>query len=127
MATSDEEVQNKAEAVEKLRQQVADAEVARVAREQELSNDLTMAGLEAEEERLKARLAVAKDAGKVSAVKGGAGAPLEAAKEQMKLAVEQRKAAEKSGKAAARATEGTSSGGASGDTAAGAATSEKGK
>lgn len=128
MPTSDEEVQKKADRVAKLREQVANAEATRVDRERELSNDITMKNLEAEEAALEARLQVAKDASKVSVVKGGASAPLDAAKESMRLAVAQQDAAKAAGKNAARATESTATGTASADSAsATGATSNTGK
>lgn len=87
MATSDEDVAKKAEAVEKLRQQVANAESTREVRERELHNDIQMRQLEAEEARLKTRLAVAKEEGKVAHVKAGAEAPLSAIEVEMQKAV----------------------------------------
>jgi hypothetical protein len=94
MPTSEEELQKQSQRVEKLRQQVADAESVRVQRERDLANDVTMAQLQAEEAMLEARLAAAKDAGKVGSVKEGAEAPLDAAKEDMRLAVERQRAEE---------------------------------
>jgi hypothetical protein len=93
MSVSDEDVQKKADDVQKLREQVQDAEANRVSREAELSNQFTINQLEAEEAQLRARLAVAKEAGKVAAVKAGADAPLAAVKAQMEQAVAQEKAA----------------------------------
>jgi hypothetical protein len=129
MPTSDEDLQKKAERVQKLREQVTNAEATRVQREADLANDITMRQLEAEEAALEARLAVAKEAGKVANVKQGAAAPLDAVTEQMERAVAQQKAAEAAPAEAARATESTSSGGASGDSAAttGATTENGGK
>lgn len=127
MPTSNEDLQKKAERLQKLREQVAAEESKRTSRESELANDVKMTEMEAEEARLEARLAAAKDAGKVGSVKAGASAPLEAAKEQMERAVAQKKAVEERPSAAERATESTESGGASGDTAASGATTEKEK
>jgi len=93
--TSDEDLQAQAEKVEKLRQQVVDADANRENRERELSNDIAMTQLQAEEAALQARLAVAKESGKVASVKAGADAPLSAAKDQLARAVAQQKAAEK--------------------------------
>lgn len=118
MPTSDEDLQAKSEEVQKLRDQVANSERNRIQRESELSNEIAMKQLEAEEHALRARLAVTKEAGKVASVKAGADAPLQSVKEQMERAVAQEKAAEKAAEDAKRATEGTSTGGASGDTAA---------
>ena len=126
MPTSEEDLQRKAEELQKLREQVQDAETVRVEREREIANDVTMRQLEAEEAALRARLAVAKDAGKVAAVKSGAAAPLEAVKEQLQAATAQQKAAEKTGARTARATESTADGGAGGDVAATSATGKGG-
>lgn len=92
MPTSDEDLAKKADSVQKLREQVADAEAKRVERERSVSNDITMAQLESEEAALRARLAAAREASKVSTVKSGAEAPLAAAKEQMEAAVAQEQA-----------------------------------
>lgn len=93
MPTSDEDLQKRAEQVQKLREQVADEEAKRTDRERALANDITMAQLDAEAAQLEARLQVAKNAGKVSEVKSGAQAPLDAAKEQMRVAQAQLEAA----------------------------------
>lgn len=116
MPTSDEDLQAQADKVEKLREQVANAEAKRTERERELSNDITMTQLQAEEAALEARLTVAKEQGKVGSVKAGAGAPLDAAKDQLKLAVASRDAASSSVDAA-RSTE-SARAGASGESAA---------
>jgi hypothetical protein len=123
MPTSDEDLQKQSERVQKLREQVADAEAKRVERESSLANDVTMAQLQAEEAALEARLAVAKEAGKVGNVKSGASAPLDAAKEQLKRAVAQKEAAEKAPEEAARQSE-TADKGVSGDSASATATGE---
>lgn len=94
MPTSDEELQRKAEAVQKLREQVTEAEAQREQRELDTANDVTMTQLEAEEAALRARLAQAKEAGKVASVKSGVEAPLNAAKEQLKANLARQKAAE---------------------------------
>lgn len=93
MPTSDEAVQKKADDVQSLREKVADAEANRVTRERELSNDITMRQLEAEEARLEAALSRAKQDGKVASVKAGADAPLSAIQEEMATAVAARDAA----------------------------------
>ncbi len=92
MPTSSEDLQAKAEEVEDLRQQVADAEADRVRREAELANEVTFKQLEAEEAALRARLAVAKQANERA--EQGSSAPLEAIKAQMEQSVAQQKAAE---------------------------------
>lgn len=89
---SDADLAKKQERVARLRQQVEDAERTRVTREQQQANTITMAQLEAEEARLEAQLAAAKEAGKVGAVKDGVSAPLEAAREDRAIAQEQAKA-----------------------------------
>lgn len=94
MPTSDEDVQKKADKVQALREKVANAETVVVDRERELSNEITMKQLEAEEARLEARLTAAKAAGKVSTVKAGMEAPLAAVSEQMEQAVAAQKAAD---------------------------------
>lgn len=71
VATSAEELAKKAEHVQKLREQVAEAEAKRVAREVEASNDVAYAQLDAEEARLEAQLAAAKESAKVGVVKEG--------------------------------------------------------
>src|SRR3712207_3997498 len=93
VATSQEDLDQKAADLQKLREQVADEEAKRVVREQEVANDVTMRQLEAEEAALRARLAVAKEQGKVSAVKEGAAAPLDAVKDQLAAAKAQERAA----------------------------------
>lgn len=104
MPTSEEEVQNKAEEVQKLREKVADAEAQRVANEASLSNDLTMKQLEAEEAQLNARLAAAQASAKTSAVKQGVAAPMDAVKEQLQAGVTQQKSVEKEVKEASKST-----------------------
>lgn len=94
MATSDEDLASKADSVQKLREQVQEAEAKRVMRENEISNDITMKQLEAEEASLQARLTAARDGAKVATVKDGASAPLDAVASQMEAAVAQQKAAE---------------------------------
>lgn len=99
MPTSHEDLAKKAEEVQKLREQVVDAEATRVQREQDLSNDLAMGQLEVEEAALRARLATAKAQSKVTAVRSGAEAPISALKEQMERSVAQQQAAEDAVKA----------------------------
>ena len=96
MPTSDEDLQKKADRVKTLRQQVARAEATRIDRERSVANDIQMTQLEAEEAALEARLAVAKEAGKVSVVRDGIAAPLDAAKDQLAAAVAQQQAATES-------------------------------
>ena len=77
---SDEDLANAAERVNKLRQQVAEAEATRTARERQQANAITMEQLKAEEARLQANLDAAKAGGSASAVKEGASGPLEQAR-----------------------------------------------
>lgn len=60
MPITDEELDKKKAKVTELRQQVADAETARLEEAQSKSNDSTAAALDAEQARLEAQLAVAK-------------------------------------------------------------------
>jgi hypothetical protein len=84
---SDEDVARKVERVEKLRQQVADANAKRLENERAQTNSIQFAQLEAEEARLELELTRAKSASTVSAAKSGASAPLDAAKASMEAAV----------------------------------------
>lgn len=68
MATS-EELAAKRASIEKLRQQIADTEAKRFERETAATNDITMRQLEAEETRLKAELALARDDASASSVR----------------------------------------------------------
>lgn len=72
MPTTDDELAKKRDKLEKLREQVAEAEDTRLQRERELSNDISAAELDAEEARLTHRLSIAKEMSKVSVVKAGA-------------------------------------------------------
>lgn len=94
MATSDEELAKKAEEVERLRQQVAEAEALRESRERGLTNDIQAAELDAEAARLRAELAALKDSAKVSNVRESA-TPLLTETANAKEAASVAKAAEK--------------------------------
>ena len=83
---SDEDLAKQQERVNKLRQQVAEAEATRTAREREQANAITMEQLKAEEARLQANLDAAKAGGSASAVKEGASGPLEQAREDRQTA-----------------------------------------
>lgn len=126
MPTSQEELDKKAQELIKLRDKVADAEAKRFSNESELANDVTMKQLEAEEAMLSARLTVAENASKKSAVSDGAAAPLDAVKEQLRLATAQAKAAEKNPSGVARATESTGTGAAGGDSASATSNADDG-
>lgn len=89
MAT-DEELRDQREQVEKLRQQLADNQADREQSERELSNDITMTQLLAEEARLRVRLA--EDAKTAKVVESGAAAPLVAAKDDMIRAMKMQQA-----------------------------------
>lgn len=105
MATSDEDLKKKQEHVARLREQVAAEEAKRVTREAELANDVTMAQLTAEEARLEAQLTAARQANKVTAVKDGASAPLQSAREQMEQALAVQKAQEQASDQADKASD----------------------
>ena len=101
MPTSDEELQAKVNSVAKLREKVARAEAQRLENERVVSNDIAMSGLEAEEARLQAQLAAADATKTITAVRSGAETPITSAKEQMKVALAQRDAAQGDPEAAA--------------------------
>lgn len=85
-AVSEEDLQKKRDQNARLREQIAAAEAQADERVREQSNAIEAAQLDAENARLEAQLAAAKEKAKVSAAKGGAEAPLEAAKEQLEAA-----------------------------------------
>lgn len=93
MPTSDEELEQLKESVEAKRQSLADARLDRETKERELSNDLVVEQLKAEEARLDADLALVARRAQAEAVEGGA-SPLDVAREEMKRAVAAREAAE---------------------------------
>jgi len=86
MATTDEDLAKKAAQVQRLREQVVAAESQRVSREAEVANDITMRQLEAEETRLQAQLAAAKNDSKASSVNAGAASVLDTIKGQQENA-----------------------------------------
>jgi hypothetical protein len=86
---TDEDLAKQQATVEKLREQVADAERTRLDRERSQHNAIRMAELQAEEARLTAQLASARDAAKAGSVQQGAAAPLEAARADLAVAQEQ--------------------------------------
>lgn len=90
---SDTDLAKKQERVAKLRAQVEEQERTRSQREREQANAITMAQLDAEEARLQAQLDAARAGSKVGAVKEGASGPLEAAREERKIAEAQGAAA----------------------------------
>lgn len=81
MPTTDEELTKKGEQVQKLREQVAAAQDQRVSREAEVSNDIAMAQLKAEETRLQAQLDAVKSDGKAASVNAAAASVLDTIKD----------------------------------------------
>lgn len=108
MPTSDEDLQKLQEEVQQLRDKVAAEEAEAANRVRQLDNDIAAAQLTAERTRLQSQLSQAKEASKASNIKSGAGAPLEAAKAEMELAVQQAKAQEDLRKADDKAAKGSS-------------------
>ena len=86
MPISEEDLQKKRDKAEKLREQIAEAEVAATAQAQDQTNVIEAAQLDAELARLEARLAQAKASAKVSVAKEGAAGPLAAVQDQLKAA-----------------------------------------
>ena len=99
MAITDEELDQKRQHVQKLRDQVAQEEAKRTEREADLVNDVTAAQLDAEATRLEAQLDEAKRLNKVGEVKRGASTVLEAIKAEQVQANEVAKAQEAAAKA----------------------------
>lgn len=91
MAT-DEEVQEARERVERLRLELENNERERVDRERELSNEITLKQLAAEEERLKAQLAQQGDSSSEESVRRGAQSPIAAVQSDLDRAVALQKA-----------------------------------
>jgi Skp family chaperone for outer membrane proteins len=77
MPTSDADLARQQAEVEKLRQQVTEAERGLVSAQQELANDVTANALEKEKNALQARLAELKGASTKTAVKEGAAVVLD--------------------------------------------------
>lgn len=100
MPTTEEDLQQKRERNEKLREQIAAEEAKRRDRELDLSNQIVGQELDAEGARLEAELASLKESSKVANVKSGAEAPLQSAKEAMEQALAQQKAQEEAAAAA---------------------------
>lgn len=94
MATTDEELEQKRQHVQKLREQVANEVTKRETRERELGNDVVAIQLDAEATRLQAALDAAKAANKVAAVKEGASTVFEAVKTELSNAEYSAKAQE---------------------------------
>lgn len=92
---SDEDLAAQQAKVEKLRQQVEDAERTRLENERSQHNAIRMAELQAEEARLTAQLTEARAVATKTAAREGAAAPLEAARNAAAQAQEQAAAAEK--------------------------------
>lgn len=81
-----QELQKKREKADRLREQIADAELAASTNAANATNEVEGAQLDAELARLETRLARAKQAAKVSVVNEGTAGPLAAAKEQLEAA-----------------------------------------
>lgn len=87
MATTDAELERLQKSVEKKRERVLVERVRLTERTNELSNDITAVQLQAEEARLDAELATLANQSKVTSVREGASAPLDAAREELRNAV----------------------------------------
>lgn len=85
-ALTEKDLEQKRAKNERLREQIADAEAKAAAVSQEQNYTIEGATLDAETARLEARLAAAKEAAKVSNIKGGAAGPLAAVEEQLRAA-----------------------------------------
>jgi len=85
MAT-DEEVREARDRVEKLRAEIASNERARVEREREMANEITLAQLNAEAARLEVQLAQQKNTASDEAVRKGAQSPIAAAQADIERA-----------------------------------------
>ena len=72
MAVSQEDLDKKSEEIQKKRQQLADLQATRVSREQELTNEIAAAQMDAEMAKLDEAIASEKERSKVGAVKSGA-------------------------------------------------------
>ena len=94
-SVSDEDVARKVASVEKLRQQVADAESKRLDNERSQTNAIQLRQLEAEEARLQLELTRAKATSTVASAREGASAPLDAATANMEAAVAAQKEEQK--------------------------------
>ena len=91
---TEEDLEKKRASVDKLREQIADAQSSREERERNLSNEIAMKQLDAEEARLKAELAATREAAKASNVKAGTADLIETLGDDEKRANEQAKAVE---------------------------------
>jgi predicted nucleic acid-binding Zn-ribbon protein len=86
MPITENDLQKKRDRLDKLREQIADAETTASAHVTDQAYQVEMAQLEAEEARLETQLARAKASAKVTVAKDGATGPLQAAKEQLAAA-----------------------------------------
>jgi uncharacterized small protein (DUF1192 family) len=100
---SDEELDKKREDLQALRDEIAQVNAERVQRDQQQSNAVVGAQLDAEAARLQAELAAAKATAKMTAPSEASNSPLEQAKTQMVNAEAARKAIEDAAKADAEA------------------------
>lgn len=94
MPTSDEDLQQKQERVQQLREQLAAEESKRVQVERETSNDVTAAQLDAEAARLEASIEASRTTNEtvVNSDGGGVTGPLQAVQAEVALAEQQRDA-----------------------------------
>jgi hypothetical protein len=92
--TSEKDVEKLSTTVQKKRDQLQELRRKRVAQEQGLTNEITVAQLSAEEARLDAEIAAEKDRASVASVKSGASTTLEQAQAEMQAAVDRQKAEE---------------------------------
>ncbi len=102
MPVSDEDLEKKRATLDKLREQLSDAQTTREDRERELANDLYMRQLDAEEARLRAALTQAREAAKAGSVKAGVADLIDTVKDQEAVAQEQARATENAAKSAGK-------------------------
>lgn len=98
-SVSDEDVAAEVQAVERLRQQLADSEAKRLDNERSQSNSIQMAQLKAERAQLELQLSRSRNASTATAAREGVSAPLDAARVNMEAAVAAQKEEEKLAKA----------------------------
>jgi hypothetical protein len=86
MPVTEKDLEKKRDRIAKLREQVANEELKVATNAAEQSNEIEIRQLEAEEARLEAQLAAAKEATKKSVATEGAAGPLAAVTEQLEAA-----------------------------------------
>lgn len=92
-APTDDDFEAQRARIDKLRSQTASAETLRIEREKDASRQIEKNRLDAEEARLKAELAVTKNAGMVGVIKAGTETVTAPLKEQLVAAQDSVKAA----------------------------------